>query len=546
MRVPQASVRVGWHASDIAAEQLPTGAATLLFSDIEGSTRLVRELRDRYDEVLAEHQRLLRTAFVAHGGHEIDTQGDSFFVAFSSARDAVSAAVESQLSLLSHGWPDGIPVKVRMGIHSGRTVVRDDRYTGLAIHRAARICAAAHGGQILLSQATQALLEDEEEGSDFSLQDLGEYRLKDFDRPVRLYQATAGGLPSSFPALRSPVSSADAAEGAVKARLWRRPFAIAAAVLVLAAAAAIVFFSTRTASSTENLVPPNHIGIIDPETNSVLSDIAVGSNPGPVTAGNGSVWVGNLQDRTITRISLQDRTSNATISLGARTPTGLDFGAGALWVAHGLRGQLSRVDPRSNRVTRTIEVADPGSRRGAVTVGAGSVWVVYGDSTLARVNPQTMRVEGATFAGASPTGVVVANGSVWVANSGDGTVTRFVPQTLESGASSRPIRVGRRPMGIAAGEGAIWVANAGDNTVTRIDPFTKSTTTIRVGSGPTAVTVGGGVVWVANTAAGTVSRIDPVSNEVVSTIEVGNAPSGIVFSGDAVWVTVRAATQTHV
>jgi len=137
-RFPQASARFDWHAFCIATDQLPTGAATLLFSDIEGSTRLVRPLRDRYDEVLAEHQGLLRTAFVAHGGHELDTQGDSFFVAFSSAGDAVSAALESQLALLSHRWPDGIPVKVRIGIHSGRTVARDDRYTGLAIHRAAR------------------------------------------------------------------------------------------------------------------------------------------------------------------------------------------------------------------------------------------------------------------------------------------------------------------------------------------------------------------------------------------------------------------------
>jgi len=503
----------------------------------------VRLLGDRYDEVLAEHQRLLRTAFAAHGGHEIDTQGDSFFVAFSSARDAVSAAVEGQVSLLSHGWPNGVPVKVRIGIHSGRTVARDDRLTGVAIHRAARICAAAHGGQILVSQATQAMLEDEEEGSDLSLQDLGEYRLKDFDRPVRLYQAISSGLPSSFPAL----SVDRAAGGAVTAPFWRRPFAIAAAVLVLGAAvAAGIFFSTRAAPSAEHLVPPNHVGIIDPETNRVLADIPVGADPGPVTAGNGSIWVGNLRDRTITRISVRDRTSTATISLGARTPTGLDFGAGALWVAHGLRGQLSRVDPASRRVTRTIEVADPGSRRGAVTVGAGSVWVVYGDSTLARVNPEAMRIEGATFAGPSPTGVVVANGSVWVANSGDGTVTRLGSQTIESATGSRPIKVGRKPTGIAAGEGAVWVANTGDNTVTRIDPFTRSTTTIPVGAGPTAVAVGGGLVWVANTAEGTVSRIDPVSNEVVSKINVGNAPSGIVFSGDVVWVTVRTATQTDV
>jgi YVTN family beta-propeller protein len=168
------------------------------------------------------------------------------------------------------------------------------------------------------------------------------------------------------------------------------------------------------------------------------------------------------------------------------------------------------------------------------------VWVVYGDSTFAGVDPRAVRVDGATFAGASPAGVVVASGSVWVVNSGDATVTRFSPRTYEGGAIGRPIRVGRRPAGIAVGEGAVWVANTGGNAVTRIDPHTNSTSTIPVGAGPTAVTVGGGLVLVANTSAGTVSRIDPVRNEVVGTIKIGNAPSGIVFGDDVVWVAVRA------
>ena len=237
---------------------------------------------------------------------------------------------------------------------------------------------------------------------------------------------------------------------------------------------------------------------------------------------------------------MRQRSRVRTILLNDRTPTGLAFGEGALWVAHGLRGQLSKIDPESNRVTKTIAVADPGSTHGTVAVGADSVWAVYGDSTLARIDPRTVRIAGATFAGASPAGVVVANGFVWVVNSGDATVTRFDASTYQGGAVGRPIRVGRDPTGIAYGEGALWVADTGDDAVTRIDPLTRSTSTIPVGDGPTAVTVGGGLVWVANTAAGTVSRIDPVSNEVVRTIRVGNAPAGIAFAGDAVWVAVAA------
>jgi predicted ATPase/class 3 adenylate cyclase/DNA-binding CsgD family transcriptional regulator len=175
---------------------LPSGAVTFLFSDIEGSTRLVKTLREQYADVLAEHRRLVRRAIAGHGGHEVDTQGDAFFAAFGGAKQAVLCALEVQRSLAIHDWPDGAQVHVRIGIHTGHAVPADGAYTGLAVHRAARICAAARGGQVLISQATQTLVEDEEEGEDlgFTLADHGEHRLKDLDRPVRLFQLVAPGL----------------------------------------------------------------------------------------------------------------------------------------------------------------------------------------------------------------------------------------------------------------------------------------------------------------------------------------------------------------
>jgi len=138
--------------------ELPTGTVTFLFSDIEGSTELLRRLRDGYAEVMADHERLLRSAFQDCGGHEINTQGDSFFIAFRKPKDAVAAAVRAQRALARHPWPEGTVMRVRIGIHTGEvTVAAEDRYVGLAVHRAARICAAAHGGQVVLSQTTQAL-----------------------------------------------------------------------------------------------------------------------------------------------------------------------------------------------------------------------------------------------------------------------------------------------------------------------------------------------------------------------------------------------------
>jgi class 3 adenylate cyclase len=137
---------------------LPSGAVTFLFSDIEGSTRLVKALRERYVQVLAEHRSLVRAAIARHGGHEVDTQGDAFFVAFASAKHAVSCALDVQRALAGHEWPSGASVRVRMGIHTGHAVPAEGAYTGLAVHRAARICAVARGGQVLISQATQTLI----------------------------------------------------------------------------------------------------------------------------------------------------------------------------------------------------------------------------------------------------------------------------------------------------------------------------------------------------------------------------------------------------
>jgi len=177
---------------------LPAGTVTLLFSDIEGSTRLLQQLGDDYAAVDAEHRRIMRESCIGAGGHEIDRQGDAFFFSFTSTRDAVAAAVAAQRALAANGWPDGVELKVRMGLHTGDPSVGDEGYLGLDVVRAARIGAAAHGGQILVSETTRALL-----GPGAELKELGEYTLKDMDRPERLYQVVGDGLPTTFPEPRT-------------------------------------------------------------------------------------------------------------------------------------------------------------------------------------------------------------------------------------------------------------------------------------------------------------------------------------------------------
>jgi class 3 adenylate cyclase len=180
--------------------ELPTGTVTLLFSDIEGSTRLLERLGNRYVEVLAEHQRLLRAAFAQFNGREVGTEGDAFFVAFDKASEAVAAAAAAQRALAAHHWPAGAVVRVRMGIHTGEPIVVGQDYAGLDVHRAARICSAAHGGQVLLSQPTRELLGDDLP-SEVGLRDLGAHGLKDLPGAQRLFQLVILGLPADFPAL---------------------------------------------------------------------------------------------------------------------------------------------------------------------------------------------------------------------------------------------------------------------------------------------------------------------------------------------------------
>jgi predicted ATPase/class 3 adenylate cyclase len=184
------------------AAELPTGTVTFLFTDIEGSTRLLQELGDRYAAVRDQHAAIVRRAIGEGGGVEVSTEGDSFFAAFGGPAGAVRAAVAAQRGLAGHGWPAGLPVRVRMGMHTGQGVRGGDNYVGIDVNRAARIAAAAHGGQVIVSDATRALVASAmPEGA--SLRDLGEHRLKDIALPVRLHELVIEGLPSDFPPPRT-------------------------------------------------------------------------------------------------------------------------------------------------------------------------------------------------------------------------------------------------------------------------------------------------------------------------------------------------------
>jgi len=181
---------------------LPTGTVTLLFTDTEGSTRLLQRLGEHYATVLADCRHLLRSLFQQYHGHEVDTQGDAFFVSFARATDAVAAAAAMQRVLAEYAWPEGISVRVRIGLHTGEPKLTADGYIGMDVHHAARIMSAGHGGQILLSPTTHQLVE-QHLPTDTYLQDLGEHRLKDLQRPSHLFQLSLKGLSANFPPLKT-------------------------------------------------------------------------------------------------------------------------------------------------------------------------------------------------------------------------------------------------------------------------------------------------------------------------------------------------------
>jgi YVTN family beta-propeller protein len=509
----------------------PSGTVTFLFTDVEGSTGLVRALGPRYGDVLAAHQRLLRTVADRHGGVEVDTQGDASFFAFSRAGGAVISAVEAQRALLDHEWPEGVQVRVRMGLHTGHAEVSEGRYHGLAVHRAARISALGHGGQVLVSQTTHDMLEDEARLDGVSLRDLGAQTLKDFDRPVRVYQADAPGLPSSYPPLRDTLG---------RARRRRIVLAVAALLVAGAVAAGGILIATDSSKPSIAAVPPNSVGAIDPKTNKLVGAVHVDNLPGSIAAGNGQVWALSSYGGTMSRIDSKALRVVSTFAVMATNGSlssvaiGADYG----WVVY--NGTLAVIG-RSGGLTRI-----PFERNGygdipAVAGGRGSIWVTSQlQGAAIRVDGTTLRVVARVRTPAVPVAIAVAGEAVWVAgfdkSSKAGVLVR-IDQTRDTVSATIPLP--GIPGDLAVGYGGIWVTINSENSVWRIDPATGSVVrTIQVGSGPVAVAVGEGSVWVANAKDGTVSRIDPATNKVVATIRVGGSPRDVAVDSGRVWVAV--------
>ena len=511
---------------------LPTGTVTFLFTDIEGSTALLKQLgRDGYERSLAQHAEILKSAFDDHRGQLVDTQGDSFFVAFPAARDAVAAAVSGQRRLEAHEWPDGAMLKVRMGLHSGEPKASGERYVGIGVHRASRIGGAAHGRQVLLSSSTRELVEDDlPEG--VTLRDLGSYRLKDIDRPERISQVMAEGLQSEFPPLRGadPI--------AAHPILGRRSVLVSTLAAVLAVAVAITVFVLEQAPGVARAAS---LVQLDPAKAKVTAGIRVPGRPVAVTTCAASVFVSSRNGYVY---EIDPKTAKPfAIFVGGRPGDIAHIGGLATVLRGPPNNTVTVIDSGSG--TASTPFALPGSPTASASIA------VYGvDVWIANPNLHSLERIGSPYTGVARqsiplpplsavkqglgySGLAAGEGALWVVgNDVNRTLWRVDPTSGRVTAIPLPFA----PSAIAAGSGGVWLVDQSDNSVVRLDPATNRLgRRFPVGHEPSAVTVGAGFVWVANVLDGTVSRIDP-RRGTVTNAQIGGKPIAIAVGLGAVWV----------
>jgi YVTN family beta-propeller protein len=316
--------------------------------------------------------------------------------------------------------------------------------------------------------------------------------------------------------------------------------AIGAAVLLAAVVAFTGIELARDDGPGLAAASPNAVAAIDVGSNRLVADVPVGNGPTSVAVGEGSVWVTNAHDRSISRVDPRTGTVVQRIDVGG-DPGGIAVGAGAVWVANSLDATVSRVDPLTNRVVQEIPV---GVTPTAVAVVAGAVWVTSAEErSVRKIDVVRGRVVDRIPTDALGRGIAVAGGSIWVTDGSSRSVVRI---DARRGSDLGRVSVGNGPAGIAFGDGSVWVANSLDGTVSRIDPERDVVTaTIPVGTGPDSVAVGSEGVWVSGEFSEEIVRIDPAENVVVERVPVANRPKGVAISGNRVWFAVQASGVGH-
>jgi class 3 adenylate cyclase/streptogramin lyase len=497
--------------------------ATVLFTDIVGSTERQAELGDRrWQSVVSRHHAIVRTALKRFRGREIDTAGDGFFATF----DRPAQAIECALAIVAALRPEGI--EIRAGVHTGELEVSGRSVGGIAVHTGARVVAAAGPGEILVTATVRDLVA----GSNLQFEARGSTILKGVPGEWGLF-AVIG--PAATAEVAARPARGRSPTGGRLGRGWAVMGLIAA--VGLAGVAAAAFLPGLFAAPVQPGV--NSVGHIAPGGTAFGRAVPVGGQPNGLFFGEGSIWVTNFRDETLSRIDPGRGAVTDTTSIGG-PPTGVTYGARAIWITtrFGLRtgeeGSVVRFSPSLGRREQVISL---GSGVEAIAFGHDAVWVAdqLRDVVL-RIEPATNRVDGEVAVARSPGAIAVGAGSVWVASNLDGTVWRIDPATLDVQAR---ITV-RPPTAIGVGHGGVWVTSEAADVLTRIDPATNLPTTYAIGDGPRGVAPAGDSVWVALGLARRVVKIDAASGEVLLSLDVDGFPDAVVIDDrGGVWVGVR-------
>jgi ABC-type transport system substrate-binding protein/DNA-binding SARP family transcriptional activator len=354
--------------------------------------------------------------------------------------------------------------------------------------------------------------------------------LRDLERAI-LTQDPAIEL---APAKREGRQAASVARGG---RGWMRAAVASALLLAGGVAALIVLFGHSDQAHALARVDASSAGAIDPRSNQIVDQVRVGSGPGRIAAGFGSLWVVNNDDSTVSRIDPATG-SEQTIAVDG-DPTAIAVGAGFVWVACTGTRSVDRIDPTINRRTQR---APAGNGPSGIAISPGAVWVTNRlDDTITEIDARTGHPRRTLGAGPSPSDVVYGLGALWIANESSSTITRLDPAT----GGLQEFRVGNGPGAVAIGHGSIWAANSLDGTLSRIDAGSGVVTSFAVGSGPSSVLASDGAIWVADSYGDEIVRIDPATNDIVRRIPVGSGPQSLASFGGRIWLSARGHAPSH-
>jgi branched-chain amino acid transport system substrate-binding protein len=509
---------------------------TFLIADVRGYTRFTQQRGDDAGADLARRfAAIVAELAPQHAGVLQELRGDEALVVFDSARQALRFALSLQDTIAEQG----LPRPVGVGLDAGEAVPVEGGFRGGALNRAARLCALAKPGEVLVSEAVCELA-GATDGVVYGLR--RQERLKGFERPV--------GIVEIYPAERAP--GRDLRRRATRALLGTRPrVRLAAAFAVAAALAAWVTVSTTGGGGKPRGLTTvgNSLAAIDPGTGRIDGDFPVGNTPTSVSVGHGAVWVLNADDKTVSRVDPANGSVN-TFGVGS-TPIDLAVGGAGVWVGNGVRPGssvtpvltgLSQLDPgNSGSLLQTVDLPDSEPVLPELAVGNRAVWTIGPDNGVYRIDPERRKVVAKVKSLVAMDIAVGPDGALW-ALSPDGHVLRVDKRSNRITFAIKPAASGLSDL--AVGAGAVWASDPYDGTIWRIDPGPKPVTrTISVPSGTDQLAFGSRGLWAVDSLGGTVAQIDPRLNRIERTITVGNTPRGIAVGAGHVWVTVEGAAN---